>query len=228
MEQKNIISNEQNASVEEVTPTFSQEVVEWYERGMKFYEGKVMRPDSEKAVEYFEKAAKHGLPEAQSQLAYCICNGIGVERDYALGAEWYRKAAEQGYAEAQYRLGNCYFYGLGLEADMEEAEQWYLRAADNGVESAKGKLNELKNVVERKAIEESEEKTEKLGFWGTVKTVLAVVLNMALAILLLPIQLCINILTPVFKISFYILLIPFCLVAVLYEGIKSFFKKKIR
>jgi hypothetical protein len=55
---------------------------------------------------------------------------------------------------------------------------------------------------------------------------LAVVLNMALAILLLPIQLCINILTPVFKISFYILLIPFCLVAVLYEGIKSFFKKK--
>ena len=58
------------------------------------------------AMEWFRKAAEHGVADAQNKLgrAYELGYG-GVTEDPASAVSWYRKAAEQGQADAEYNLG---------------------------------------------------------------------------------------------------------------------------
>ncbi|OAD20738.1 TPR repeat-containing protein, partial [Candidatus Thiomargarita nelsonii] len=63
-----------------------------------------VEPDNRLAVEYFRRAAKAELPEAQYMLGIMYAQGWGVEKNSNLSLYWIRQAADKGYAVAQRML----------------------------------------------------------------------------------------------------------------------------
>ena len=60
--------------------------------------------DTEKAIEYFEQAAKDGNAFAEYQLARIYLYGLGVERDEERAMAYLHSAAEQGNEYAKQTL----------------------------------------------------------------------------------------------------------------------------
>ena len=56
------------------------------------------------AVTWFEAAAKKGHADAMELLSMCYINGIGVEKNHALGIQWIGKAAALGHSVAKAKL----------------------------------------------------------------------------------------------------------------------------
>ena len=114
------------------------------------YEGKDKAESDDwyrKASEAMYRAAKHGDPRAQHDLAGLYRDGIGVTKDpaeadkwFALAAKNYRAAAEQGDPDAQCQLGGFYMKGVGVEKDEAEAVKWFRRAAEQGCMKGKALL----------------------------------------------------------------------------------------
>ena len=89
------------------------------------------RFDPAAAVEFLERAAARGSPEAQMELAKLFEQGLGVEIDEKRALELYRAAADQDFADAINDLGFLYYQGgLGLRADPAKALELFERAAD--------------------------------------------------------------------------------------------------
>ncbi len=105
-----------------------------------YLDGKGVKQNSKKAVNWYRIAAGLGSSKAQYKVGYLYENGYGVQKNYAEGAKWYRKAAEQGNAEAQVRLGGMYLNGCGVAEDPVQAVKWYLKAAEQGNVEAMRKL----------------------------------------------------------------------------------------
>ena len=68
----------------------------------------------ERAVEWFTKGAKAGLPNAMYQLGCSLDKGEGMAApDYPAAAGWYRRAAEAGHGTAASELSLMYAVGRG-------------------------------------------------------------------------------------------------------------------
>ncbi len=90
------------------------------------------------AFQWLRKAAKHGNPTSQFNLAShaAVCVKVMPPETPDLN-KWseaaifaYRDAASRGYAPAQNELGKIYQFGLlGIAQDSKQALQWYLKAA---------------------------------------------------------------------------------------------------
>ena len=64
--------------------------------GLCYEYGEGVAEDKTKAAEWYEKAARRGMPRpVQPGLFYD--RGVGVAEDAAKAVEWYERAAEQGY-----------------------------------------------------------------------------------------------------------------------------------
>lgn len=75
-----------------------------YSQGMlgdRYYYGKGVEQDYEKAVYWYKLSAEQGVKLAQYNLAGCYELGRGVEQSIEKALEWYRKAAEKGVREAK-------------------------------------------------------------------------------------------------------------------------------
>lgn len=89
------------------------------------------RFDPEKAVEFLERAAAAGSPEAQYELARIFEQGQIVERNPKRALELYQAAADQDFADAVNDLGYLHYNGeLGLSPDPQQALRLFERAAD--------------------------------------------------------------------------------------------------
>jgi TPR repeat protein len=104
--------------------------------GLLHYHGHGVRESDAQAKQWFERAAKQGLAEAQFQLgnmyAYGLADpGSGGDPN-RLAAQWYFEAARQGHAEAQYSLGILFLTGSGVVQDPKEGAAWIARAAAQG------------------------------------------------------------------------------------------------
>ncbi|CAK7332585.1 unnamed protein product [Dovyalis caffra] len=84
------------------------------------------------AVKWLFQASKSGHIRAQYQLALCLHQGRGVDRNLHGAARWYLKAAEGGYVRAMYNAALCYSVGEGLAQSHRQARKWMKRAADRG------------------------------------------------------------------------------------------------
>lgn len=99
-------------------------------------------PDPEKAARYWQRAAEHGIDDAQYQLGSLYTQGIGVPQDTDTAADWYEAAALQGHAPAQYNLGVLY----ANAGQYTHARHWWNKAqAQNNpdAQAALAKLNEM-------------------------------------------------------------------------------------
>lgn len=99
-----------------------------------------VRQNSQKAIEWFNKAIENGNAEAALNLGYVYETGKGVKQDQTEAIKYYTIAAERGLVVAQHRLGDYYFTGTKVEKDQVVAVNWYKRAAENGYAAAQAML----------------------------------------------------------------------------------------
>jgi hypothetical protein len=88
--------------------------------------------NSEKAVEWYTRAADLGHATAMYNMGVCYEYGTGVEKSAEKAVEWYTRAAEKGDAQAMSDLGGCYENGYGVRKSAKKAVEWYARAAELG------------------------------------------------------------------------------------------------
>ncbi len=116
-----------------VSVTYSEEskmVEKWFNLGNEFYYGgNGKTKDYKKAFEYFEKAAKRDLVEAQYNLGIMYLNGFGCATSQDEAVKWFTRAAEQSDPDAQYLLGVMYRDGFGDTKNHYEAIEWLRKAA---------------------------------------------------------------------------------------------------
>lgn len=83
------------------------------------------------AVQWYERAAAAGDPQAQFELARIYEEGLLVAGDLDRARELFELSAEQDYADALNDLGYFHFHGqLGYAADPAKALDFFERAAD--------------------------------------------------------------------------------------------------
>lgn len=103
---------------------------------MLYYHGHGVRESDAQALQWFERAARQGLAEAQFQLgnmhAYGLAPAAADQDPARTAAQWYFEAARQGHAEAQYSLGILFLTGSGVVQSAAEARKWIERAAAQG------------------------------------------------------------------------------------------------
>ena len=84
--------------------------------------------DTEKAVEWFRRAAVRGIDCSQYALGKLLLERGNVSESISL----LEKSAEQGNQYAQYRLGKLYLTGQDVPRDMELAVRYLTRSAEQG------------------------------------------------------------------------------------------------
>jgi TPR repeat protein len=98
-------------------------------------------PDPALAAEWFRKAARGRLVDAQYNLALMYYRGHGIVKDRAEAARLFYEAASRGSAPAQYHLASMYSSGEGFAApDHEKAFFWFKEAAGSGMAQAQRAL----------------------------------------------------------------------------------------
>lgn len=85
--------------------------------------------------------AHRGEARAANNIGACFLDGLGVERDPALGVSWLRSAAEAGDPVGQRNLAAALFQGLAGPEDPQGALAWYRRAAEAGEVEAQDMLS---------------------------------------------------------------------------------------
>jgi hypothetical protein len=114
--------------------------------GMLYEKGIGVGKNVDKAVEYYEKAARQGLADAQTRLGVMFRLGEGVAKNPKLAEKWLKKAAQQDVPEAQYHLGQMYLHGETTSPNINAASKWLQRAADQGFETAAQAMASLPKV----------------------------------------------------------------------------------
>ena len=76
------------------------QVQRWRQEAHALEHGDGMERDAVRAAQLYCRAARHGDPEAQFNLAWMLTNSRGIERDEAQAAHLFAAAAEQGMQQA--------------------------------------------------------------------------------------------------------------------------------
>lgn len=104
-----------------------------YEKGLRYYFGRGVSQNKERAAAFFEEAAKlHNHKEAQYNLGVLYEKGEGLRTDLQAAVYWYEQAAHQNHANAQYNLGYLLLEGFGIHKDPIQALAWLEKAANQG------------------------------------------------------------------------------------------------
>lgn len=100
--------------------------------GYLYYEGRLGKPDYEKAYGYFTTAAEAGYADARRMLGQMHARGQGVPVTYREAAYHYRLAALAGDHEALVELCDFYLNGRGVSRDFDRAAYWLTMLAQQG------------------------------------------------------------------------------------------------
>ena len=89
------------------------------------------------ALDYYHRAAGHGVVQAMVALGEMYFNGQGVAEDYDIANYWFEKAlaADAEQPEALGHLGMAYYYGWGKAADLDKAREYLEKAVEAGEEN---------------------------------------------------------------------------------------------
>lgn len=118
-----------------------------YGVGQLYEQGRLGKPDLERAFAWHLRAAIAGSVDAQVAVGTAHYLGRGTALDMAQAAHWYREAAKGGDVGAQYLIASMYESGLGVGRDLRLARYWYAAAADNGDIAAAAKVEALDRVL---------------------------------------------------------------------------------
>lgn len=85
-----------------------------------------VKPDYEKAYEYFYKAAKLKNPVGQSGLGYMYLHGLNVAQDYSEALNWFTLAAEQGWVEGHLYVGIIYYSKFTIQCNCLKTFEFFI------------------------------------------------------------------------------------------------------
>lgn len=120
-----------------------------YETAASLQSGMGADKDMAAALDYYMRASRQGVPEAQYALGRLYESGEGgVTQSYYQARTLYMWASGKGYAPATYRVGTLYEDGRGVRPSMAAALRWYRKAASMGSEEALARLEALKKQEE--------------------------------------------------------------------------------
>ena len=114
-----------------------------YLAGRLYMDGPVLIPDSVKATDWFDQAARQGVVAAQYELGMLLLSDdpeIGVPN---LGLLWLEYAALNKNDCAAYRLGKEYLKGKAVNRNTSKAEEYLTQSADAGNQYAQYTLGKL-------------------------------------------------------------------------------------
>ena len=89
--------------------------------GSLYYTGRIGEQNYEKAVYYYDMAAKLGNRQAQENLGYCYYYGRTGAVDYKKAYHYFVKGALDGHLISLYKIGDMYKNGYYVEKDENEA-----------------------------------------------------------------------------------------------------------
>lgn len=120
-----------------------------YEVAASLQAGQGTEKDMAAARDYYMRASRQGVPEAQYALGRLYESGDGgVAQSYYQARTLYMWASGKGYAPATYRVGMLYEEGKGVRPNMAAALLWYRKAAAIGSMEAQARLEALKKQEE--------------------------------------------------------------------------------
>ncbi|KAF9577107.1 hypothetical protein BGW38_007895, partial [Lunasporangiospora selenospora] len=96
--------------------------------GLLYSNGKGVRKNPAKAMEWFLKASDGGDANASFNLGKLYLK----ERDYDNAMKRFLKASDSGFPQAACGIGILYEEGYGVEQDYTKAMEWYIKANDGG------------------------------------------------------------------------------------------------
>lgn len=142
-----------------------------YDVGSMYQNGRGVKADRDKAIEWYTRAAEQDNTEAASRLELMKSNesrfstteisaargevdsqfdlgnmyekGIGTRIDYKQARDWYEKAAAAGHTKASFSLGLMYHEGTGIKRNNKTAFKWFSDAAGQGSTPAQYYLGKL-------------------------------------------------------------------------------------
>ena len=95
--------------------------------------GHAFPQDYRASLDWFRRAASHGVAEAEYEIGVRYERNEGVDApDMGVATASYLKAAEMGFAPAQYRVGQIFLYGQGVNQNLRETRRWFTAAAAQG------------------------------------------------------------------------------------------------
>ncbi|MBK8943984.1 MAG: sel1 repeat family protein [Ignavibacteriae bacterium] len=112
------------------------------ELGLAYYTGILVKKDSLKAIEYFEKAVKLGSSEAEVRLAFLKINS-DKDSSNSEHLKTLMEFANKGSVLAEAALANCYEQGIAVKINKTEAAKLYRQAARRGNEAAYNSLRKM-------------------------------------------------------------------------------------
>lgn len=89
--------------------------------GSLYYTGRIGEQNYEKAVYYYDMAAKLGNRQAQENLGYCYYYGRTGIVDYEKAFHYFVKGALDNHLRSLYKIGDMYKNGYYVEKDENEA-----------------------------------------------------------------------------------------------------------
>lgn len=111
------------------------------------YGGETVEQDAEKAVFWFEKAARQKVAGACLYLGIKYENGSIVEQDYSKAYCMYLCAAQQDWPMAQFFLAGLYDRGKGVPRSPFTALAWLGLAMETGYPKAEAEFLRIKNDI---------------------------------------------------------------------------------
>lgn len=139
--QSNAISNDDLEGI--IISANKGNPISQYQLALSYDEGNNVSINHEKAVQWYEKAAKQGHVSAQYNLAVSYDYGEGVKQNKQKAFKWYLKAANKGHLNAQNNLAAMYEAGEGTKVNLAEAIKWYEKSAKKGNAISQYNLGEL-------------------------------------------------------------------------------------
>lgn len=108
-----------------------------YWLGSAYFQGSAtLATDAALGVQWLEKAAMRGYPEAQYMLGHRYLHGFDVGKDPAKALLWWTSAAQGGSVQAQLNLGIAYVEGQMVAKNDAKGFMWIHQAAEHGSETA--------------------------------------------------------------------------------------------
>ncbi len=113
---------------------------------LMYEEGRVVEPDSQKAVYWLSKAAQQNLPIACLYLGMKFEFGNGVQQNINDAEKLYEQAAVEGWAMAQYLLAMLLLDKRSM-TNRIDAGAWLKLASEQGYPQAEEKYMEIKRAL---------------------------------------------------------------------------------
>ena len=107
-----------------------------HDLGVMYQNGRGVKQDYAKAIEWYRKAARRGYTDSQDNLINMYREGLGVPKDNKKALLWYLESARNKNVAEQFMLGSYYRIGLGTPQDNIKAYAWFGIAAAGGLASA--------------------------------------------------------------------------------------------